>query len=126
MKRLVYVSGQEGASRKFFEATFNKLALDGAVVQAVPGVSAVGESQSNGLAERGVQLVEELLRTYKIALEDRMQQTLSAQHHVFLRLAEHVGSVYNKYETDKEGEAAYERMHGVPAEERSIEFGERM
>ena len=40
---------------------------------AVPETSSPGESQSNGAAERCIQMVEDLLRTHKLALEDRIQ-----------------------------------------------------
>ena len=39
-------------------------------------------------------------------------------------MVEHVGSVYNRFAPDNEDMTAYERIHGNPAEERAIEFGE--
>ena len=40
---------------------------------AVPEESAPGESASNGAAERAVQMVEDQLRTMKLALEHRLE-----------------------------------------------------
>ena len=40
---------------------------------AVPEPSAVDESQSNGRAERSVQRFEDKARTFKAALESRLQ-----------------------------------------------------
>ena len=65
IKSLVYLSDQESALRRLFEASSNHLASDSKILQAVPEVSAVGESQSNGAAERSVQALEDLLRCYK-------------------------------------------------------------
>lgn len=42
-------------------------------LQLVPELSAVGESPSNGKAERTVQTVEDMVRTYLSALEGRLQ-----------------------------------------------------
>ena len=72
VSELVCMSDQEGSLKNFFEAAMNKRTIDGLLVRAVPESSAVGESQSNGLAERSVQLIEVLIRTYKLELEDRM------------------------------------------------------
>ena len=40
--------------------------------QIIPEVSPVGESQSNGSSERGVQMIEDMVRTLKAAIEDRI------------------------------------------------------
>ena len=48
-------------------------AFDSGLDQAVDEHSAVGESASNGRAERTVQAVEDLLRTLKSALESRIK-----------------------------------------------------
>ena len=47
---------------------------------AAPEHSHTGESQSNGYAERAVQLVEDQARTLKAALEDRMQTRIPCDH----------------------------------------------
>ena len=48
----------------------------------IPEYSAVGESASNGKAERAVEAVEDLLRTLGSALEARIQRKLPLHHHV--------------------------------------------
>ena len=56
----------------------------GLVTSAVPENSAVGESQSNARAERSVQSFEDLLRTYKSALEARISAALPSHHAIIL------------------------------------------
>ena len=46
---------------------------------AVPEESAPGESQSNGAAERAVQMVEDQIRTMKLALEHNLQVKVKVQ-----------------------------------------------
>ena len=43
--------------------------------------SAIGGSQSNGLAERTIQLVEDGVRTSKSAFEERIEARLTSAHH---------------------------------------------
>ena len=112
--------------RTLFEGAFNKLTTGNYMVRAVLEHSAVGESQSNGLAERGVQLAEDMLRTYKLALEDRMQCSLGTKHPVFHWITDHVGSVANRTVKDSEGRTAYQKIHGAPSGTKGIEFAERI
>ena len=69
----------------------------------MPEASAVGESQSNGLSERVVQLIEDLVRTYKLVLEDRMAKRLSTSSPSFKWILEHAGSVYNRFALGDDG-----------------------
>ena len=52
----------------------------GELVRAVPEVSAVGQSASNSRAEHAVQQLEDLVRTYKSAIEARMDCKLKSDH----------------------------------------------
>ena len=52
------------------------------IPNAVPEHSAVGESQSNGVAKRNVQNIEDLLRTHKAALEDSLKVRIPSNHTV--------------------------------------------
>ena len=74
---IVYKSDQERAIRVLFEEVFRRSQRAGEVYnptlkQMVPEASAVGESQSNGFAENSIRRLEDLIRTYKCALEDRI------------------------------------------------------
>ena len=91
------MSDQEGPIRALFRAALLKLAMEDELVSAVPESSAVGESQSNGLPERCVQTLEDLVRTYKLVIQDRMEETLCTSTPLFKWLLEHAASVYNRY-----------------------------
>ena len=90
MKQLVYMSDQEGALRKVIEAALVECEKDGEWVGGVPEMSAVGESQSNGRAERAVQTVEDKVRAHKAALEARIQARIPVEHPVMKWLIESV------------------------------------
>ena len=65
-------------------------------VGAVPEASAVGESQSNGRAERSVQRLEDHVRTLLAELEDRLDHQLRPDSHVVSWLAEYASVLLNK------------------------------
>ena len=52
-------------------------------VIAVQGKQTVGESQSNGRAERAVQAVENVLRVHQLALEARTETRICSKHPLF-------------------------------------------
>jgi len=83
-----------------------------------------GESQSNGSVENAVKLVKGLLRTYRMALERRIDGTLPTFHPVMGWMIEHVGESISKYMVGKDGKTGYERLFGKPIREEGIEFGE--
>ena len=70
----VYKMDQESSLRTCVEESIRQLNRHAAEAKtAVPENSAVGESQSNGVAERHVQKFEDLLRTHKAALKDNLK-----------------------------------------------------
>ena len=70
---------------------------------AVPEFSAVGESASNGRAERAVQMVEDQLRVGKSALEARLGAKIPCNHPIIRWMVEHYVDVINMYSIDKRG-----------------------
>ena len=94
---------------------------------AVHENSAVGESQSNGEAERAVQRVEDQARTFLAELEDRLSHKFKPQDAVLSWLIEYVAVVLNKYHINEAtGMTAYQSLHGQEASERLAYFGERI
>lgn len=93
---------------------------------AVPELSAVGESQSNGIAERTVQAFEDDLRTLKSAFEERIGARLISTHPVLKWLVEHAASLRTRFAVTKNRVTAYEHLHGRKANDKIIEFGERV
>ena len=64
---------------------------------AVPEHSHVGESQSNGSSERAVQMVEDMMRTLKSALEDRLGRPVPCTAPVMRWLAQHAAFLLTTY-----------------------------
>ena len=75
----------------------------GLIHTAVSENSAVGESQSNSRAERSVQTFEDMLGTYKSAIEARMGSHLPSNHPVVYWLTEHAAHTYNRHFVSDDG-----------------------
>ena len=86
--RMVYRTDQEPAIRALFEEAFRKSQRVGTpfhnprLEQFTPEASEVGESQSNGKAENAVQRVEDLVRTYRSAIESRIKARIPVSQSV--------------------------------------------
>ena len=129
--KIVYKSDQEKPLRALLEETFRAAMRQGELhnpqlTQMVPEASAVGESQSNGRAENAVQKFEDLLRTYKSALETHLESRIAVDHPVMRWLVEHVASTMNRHLCNSEGMTPYEAIHGQRFRGKAVEFGERV
>ena len=134
--QLVYKSDQEPAITGMIEHALRRSGRTGrpedaetfesGLTQAIGENSAVGESASNGRAERTIQAVEDLLRTLKSALETRLKAKLESGHPVMRWLVEHVASILNRYSVNKDGQTPYFCQHGKRPTDRLVEFGEKV
>ena len=88
--------------------------------------SPVGESASNGKAERRVQVVEDLLRTLKAALQGRLKAKIPMAHPIMKWLIEHTASILNRFVVGDDGQTAYQRLHGRRANKKAAEFAEKV
>ena len=70
------------------------------------------DSRANGLAERAVQSIEEMLRVHKLALESRLGSRLPVSHPIFAWLVEHCADVLNKCVVGSDGRTAWQRAKG--------------
>ena len=102
----------------------NEGSLEG--ITGTPELSSVGESQSNGRAERGVQLVEDLMRTFKSALEARLGVRIPSNHPMMRWLVGYAASTLTKYSVASDGETGYQRLHGRKCREKLVELGEKV
>ena len=93
---------------------------------AVPEHSHVGESQSNGMTERAVQLVEDQARVLKAALEDRLGCAVPLTHAVMHWLIRHAAYLLTKFHVGGDHLVGYQRLHGKMSQERIAEFGEHV
>ena len=128
ISKLVYKSDQEPSIRSALEEALRMIGRSGECepVEAVPESSAVGESASNGRAERAIQSFEDLLRTMKSALETRIQKKIPVALPVMRWMIEHVASVINRYSVNAEGVTPYQAIHGKRSALKVVEFGERV
>ena len=80
---------------------------------AVPGGSHPGESASNGAAGRAIQMVEDQLRTMKLALEHRLEAKIPCHHPLIRWMIEHASMLVTNYRRSPEdNKTEYERLHG--------------
>ena len=124
IKHLVFKSDQERSLVAFLENVAADLRKEG--MSLILEQSPVGESQSNGVAERQIQAVEDLLRTMRGALMHRLQTRIVATHPLFQWLILHVASVMNRFVVGRDGKTAFQRLHGRRASSKAVEFGERV
>ena len=127
MTHFSFMSDQEGAVRTMLDQAVQISKGRGEWVGPVPESSPVGESQSNGRAERAVQQLEDQVRTLLGELEDRIQQSLKPQSPILAWLVEYCAVLLNKYHLHEDlGMTSYEHLHGHAAEEKLAYFGERI
>ena len=88
--------------------------------------SPVGESQSNGVAERTVQSVEDLLRTLRGAFIGHNKMRVPMDHPAMLWLIEHTASIFKRFVVGDDGQTAHQRLHGRRANKKAVEFGEKL
>ena len=94
--------------------------------RSVPETAPQGDSQGNGLAERAVQSMEEMLRVHKLALETRVGVRLPILHPVFPWLVEHCANILNKAVVGVDGKTAWERVRGRKYKGDMVEFATKV
>jgi hypothetical protein len=91
--------------------------------RSVTSHSGVGDSKGNGLAERAVQQVEEMVRVHKLAVETRIKEKLPVNHPMMGWLVEHAADVLNRYSVGQDGRTPYQRLKGRKFMGNMLEFG---
>ena len=127
----MYKTDRERSNNIFIDETLKVAGIaatedDEAVQCAVPEYSAVGESASNGRAERAVQQIEDQARTLKSALESRIGLRIGSTHLVMAWLVGHCAIILNRFSVNPDGKTPYEVLHGKRAPDRFVELGERV
>ena len=82
-----------------------------------------GESQSNGVAERAVQDIEEGARAHKLDLESKVGKPIPVTHNILSWMVENVSDVINKQMVGSDGKTAFERLKGKKYKGEFLEFG---
>ena len=88
--------------------------------------SPVGDSRSNGAAERAVQALGEQVRVLRKALESRIGYRLAGSHPVMAWLIEHAADVLSMFQVGEDGKTGYERLMGKKYDKELAEFGEKV
>jgi hypothetical protein len=91
--------------------------------RSVTSHSGVGDSKGNGLAERAVQQVEEMVRVHKLAVEARIKEKLPVNHPMMGWLVEHAADLLNRYSVGQDGGTPYQRLKGRRFMGNMLEFG---
>ena len=94
--------------------------------QVITEDSIKGESQTNGLAEVGVKIVEGMVRTLKIAVETRIGETLASDSILLAWLTEHAAVVYNRCAVLADGRTPWQRAYGKSSTMPLLPFGEKI
>lgn len=88
--------------------------------------SKVGQSASNGVAERAVQPISELNRVMRSCLQDHLKIGIPSHHPVIAWMLEHAGELIPSFQIGPDGRTAYERARGKPVRCSFVECGERV
>ena len=94
--------------------------------QTVPERPPVGESQSNGIIERAVGLVDGQARTLKAALEHRMGARVPPDARILCWLVEFAAHLMNRCDIGSDGNTPLQRLHGRRENTPILEFEERI
>ena len=99
--------GGEASVEALREAVMVRMG-EGAVPQGPP----VGESQSNGVVENGVQMLKGLIRVHVLALERKLGARFPADHPSLAWIVEAVADMATKHLRGHDGRTGYERLFG--------------
>ena len=97
-----------------------------AALMTIPEHSPKGESQSNGVIERGNRTITEQVRVMIIDLEEKLGWKISAKHPIMSWLVEHAAFVVSYIQTGADGKTPYERHKGKKANFSLCAFGEQI
>ena len=94
--------------------------------QPVPERPPVGESQSNGILERAVELVAGQARTLKAALAHRTGARVPPDARLLCWLVEVAAYLMNRCDIGSDGKTPLQRLHGQKDSTPILEFGEKV
>ena len=86
--------------------------------------SRIGDSDSKGTIESAVKSVEGMVRTLKVALEERIGQKVQLSDPVMPWIIRHAGHLITRCWVRPSGKTAYQLIKGRRSNVRLIEFGE--
>ena len=85
-----------------------------------------GSKGSNGVVERAVQTMEQIIRTLKSALDSHMNTRIDTKHPILTWMVDYASFLVNRLEVSADGKTAYERCKGKRVQVMGVEFGEKV
>ena len=85
-----------------------------------------GESQSNGAAENAVREEEEMIRTWKMSVEEELKAVIDNKHVLLPWLVMHAIVIITRYKTVHDGKTAYQRIKNKRPSNKMLPFGEKV
>ena len=86
--------------------------------------SALGDSNSNGVAEAAVKVHQRLARTLKLGLEAWIGCEILDRSNVFAWMVRWSAMCHRRYHVGEDGWTSFQRMRGKNASRTMVEFGE--
>ena len=117
--RIAIKSDQENSIKSLREAIAQSRSAPTAIIH-----SPVRESKSNGAVEKAVQRWQSQYRTMKLALEEKLQRTISVKGKISAWLTSWAAVTLNRFAIGKDGRTSYQLIHGHKCQRPVALFGE--
>ena len=108
--RIVMKSDQEKSIEDVKKDISRKRIADGQ--STTQESSAVGDSNANGKAEKGIQELNGVVRTCRSALEERLGCTITINHPIFPWMVRHASQLIIRYQVRASGKTSYRMGKG--------------
>ena len=93
-------------------AVYNEVAQLHVPYRLIPENSPKGDSQANGVIERGNRSLKNQIRVFLFAREAYLNKKIDLRHNIVAWIIQHAGFVLTHYQVGKDGRTAYERLKG--------------
>ena len=120
-RRIIIKDDQEESILAFAKAVKRVLARDVVFEQ-----SPVGDPQSNGAAERAVQIVKGMIRTVRDACETSLGEKIPIDSPVMTWIVAYATAVQRRFAIGLDGRSSYQRNKGKVPTSMVAEFGEKI
>ena len=115
--KIVIRTDQEVSIVDLFKRVAKERGTSKTILETAPPRS---DSKANGEAEHAVQSIEQMVRTYRVDLQERCGEELSVEDAFYAWLVEHACDMINKFTVRKDGNTAWEQLKSGPFHWRSV------
>ena len=123
-RKIVYKSDQENAIMDLWAKVRECKTVE--CQEMVPENSPKGDSQANGFIETNVREVKGMVRTIKLAVEDKIKKEIELSDATFQWIVADASCMLSRYKIGIDGQTAYERIKHKKLKMPIAEFGERV